>query len=56
MSAILFIGKKLESSKKIKDELPVEPSFKVRLLYWTCTVILLAPLYSVYIKKCLLLI
>lgn len=29
INVILLTGKKLETSKKIKDESPVEPSFKV---------------------------
>lgn len=32
ISVILLTGKKLELSKKIKDEPPVEPSFKVVIL------------------------
>lgn len=47
MPVILFIGKKPESSKKIKDEPPVEPSFKVVMLY--CTFISLA----LYLSYCI---
>lgn len=41
ISVILLTGKKLESSKKIKDEPPVEPSFKVVTLIPKYTLIFL---------------
>ena len=37
ISVILLTGKKFDSSKKIKDEPTVEPSFKVVTLMLKCT-------------------